>query len=77
MWIVVVRKITHDENRPFVIDEEQLDEQGGTVAVCQCGLSANKPYCDGSHQAVDEEDGVVYEYEGDDDEGERTVVSDD
>ncbi len=73
----MARKITHDEERPFVIDNKELEEQGGSVAVCQCGLSANKPYCDGSHHAVDEEDGVVYEYEGDDDEGDRTVVSDD
>ncbi len=76
-YLTVARKITHDEEGPLLVDEEELEEQGGTVAVCQCGLSANKPYCDGSHSAIDEDDGVVYEYEGDDDEGERTVVSDD
>jgi CDGSH-type Zn-finger protein len=75
---MMARKITHDEEGPYVIDEDELEEQGGTVAVCQCGLSANKPHCDGSHHAVsDEDDGVVYEYSDDDDEGERTVVSDD
>ncbi|WP_018257272.1 CDGSH iron-sulfur domain-containing protein [Halomicrobium katesii] len=67
------RKITHDAEGPYVIDEDELEEQGGTVAVCRCGLSANKPHCDGSHQAVADEDDVVYEYQGDD-EGERTVV---
>lgn len=72
----MTRKITHDEEGPYVINEEELEEQGGTVAVCQCGLTANDPHCDGSHEVVgDENDGVVYEYEGDDDEGERTVVS--
>jgi len=71
------RKITHDEERPYVVDEDELADQGGTVAFCQCGLSANKPHCDGSHQATGDEDGdVMYEYEGDDDDGERTVVSD-
>ncbi|WP_299236300.1 CDGSH iron-sulfur domain-containing protein [Natronomonas sp.] len=73
----MTRKITHDKEGPYVIDEDELADQGGTVAVCQCGLSANKPHCDGSHQAAaDEDEDVVYEYEGDDDEGERTVVSD-
>ena len=30
--------------RPIVIDET-----AGKKAYCQCGLSANLPYCDGSH----------------------------
>jgi CDGSH-type Zn-finger protein len=71
----MAREVTHDAEGPYIIDEEEFEEQGGTVAVCQCGLSANKPFCDGSHNAAaDEEDGKLYKYEGDDDEGERTVV---
>jgi len=74
----VTREITTDENGPLLIDEDDVEEQGGTVAVCQCGLSGNKPHCDGSHAVTaDEEDGTVYKYENDDDEGERTVVSED
>lgn len=74
----MAREIVHDSDGPAIIDEEELEEQGGTAAVCQCGLSANRPYCDGSHQAVaDEEEDVVYKYEGDDDEGDRRVASDD
>ncbi len=30
--------------RPIVVDET-----AGKKAYCQCGLSANLPYCDGSH----------------------------
>jgi CDGSH-type Zn-finger protein len=26
-----------------------VEETAGTKAYCQCGLSANLPYCDGSH----------------------------
>jgi len=74
----VTREITTDAEGPLLIDEDDVDDQGGTVAVCQCGLSGNQPYCDGSHAATaDEEDGKVYKYENDDDAGERTVVSED
>jgi len=31
-------------NKPIVVDESP-----GKKAYCQCGLSANLPYCDGSH----------------------------
>jgi len=39
--------------------------------VCMCGLSENKPFCDGAHHRTkDEEEGKVYKYEN----GERTEV---
>jgi len=76
--VFMARKITHNEEGPYVINEDELEGQRKTVADCQCGLSTNKPHCDGSHQAaVNEKDDVVYQYEGDDDVSERTVVGDD
>lgn len=62
----MAREVTHEATGPVPIDEEELEEQGGTAHICQCGLSDNKPYCDGSHSdTADEGDGTLYKYEGD------------
>jgi uncharacterized Fe-S cluster protein YjdI len=29
-----------------------MEEKAATVALCRCGASANKPYCDGSHSRI-------------------------
>lgn len=71
----MAREVNHDANGPTKIDEEDLEEQGGSAFICQCGLSDNKPYCDGSHNAtVDEEEGKDYKYEDDDDENDRHEI---
>jgi CDGSH-type Zn-finger protein len=31
-------------------DNQQLDSRRGTVALCRCGGSAIKPFCDGTHK---------------------------
>ena len=31
---------------------EQVEKEGMT-ALCRCGASANKPYCDGSHNNIE------------------------
>jgi CDGSH-type Zn-finger protein len=53
-------KITVNSNGPLRVegDFEIVDPQGKayglggrtTVALCRCGHSANKPFCDGSHK---------------------------
>lgn len=74
----MARKVVHRAKEPYIIDEEEFEERGGSVAICQCGLSDTLPYCDGSHQATaDEEEGTVYEYEGDDDENPRHEIEPD
>lgn len=69
------REVTHDATGPTILDEDDIDEEHGDIAICRCGLSADKPFCDGTHQATaGEEDGVRYKYEDDGDERSRHVI---
>lgn len=33
-------------------DGEEIDPRRGTVALCRCGASRRKPFCDGTHKLV-------------------------
>ncbi|RDI70409.1 CDGSH iron-sulfur domain-containing protein [Halopelagius longus] len=72
----MAREVRHEATGPLKLDEDDIDEEKGDVAVCLCGLSANRPFCDGSHRATrDESEGTVYKYEGDDDESPRHEIA--
>ena len=63
----MARLVEHDAQGPV---EVKVGEQ--SVWICSCGLSKNKPYCDGSHKkTADEEAGKLYVY---DKEGKRAEV---
>ena len=55
-----IMKIQVTPNGPYLIKTECLivhsdgreETKTGTVALCRCGASGNKPYCDGSHRKV-------------------------
>jgi CDGSH-type Zn-finger protein len=56
----MARMIRHDKNAPYEIPE-------GTelpIYICACGLSKNKPFCDGTHKKTrDEEAAETYLYD--------------
>lgn len=71
----MARLVVHDATGPRKLDADDLDAAKGNVAVCQCGLSAEYPFCDGSHRGTaGETPGVLYRYEGDDDANPRHPV---
>lgn len=53
-------KIEVSPNGPYLIKTECLivhangkeETKTGTVALCRCGASGNKPYCDGQHRKI-------------------------
>lgn len=57
------RVVERDENGPLKLDESDIDHEKGDVAVCQCGLSAAYPFCDGTHRrTTGEDDDATYRY---------------
>jgi uncharacterized Fe-S cluster protein YjdI len=56
-----ILKVEVAPNGPYLIKTKCLivhsngkeEIKTGTVALCRCGASANKPYCDGQHKKID------------------------
>ena len=57
------REVTREATGPVRLDENDVDPEYGDIAVCMCGLSDDRPFCDGSHRATDgERPGRRYKY---------------
>ncbi|RME75313.1 MAG: CDGSH iron-sulfur domain-containing protein [Chloroflexi bacterium] len=57
----MAKQIKGRENGPYLIegtatyvdaDGNEQTTQGTTIALCRCGGSANKPFCDGTHRKI-------------------------
>lgn len=60
----MARVVVHEDTGPLKLSEEDLDADKGNIAVCQCGLSDEYPFCDGTHrQTRDETTGLLYQYD--------------
>lgn len=58
----MTRDVPLDATGPRFLDEDDIDEGKGDIAVCQCGLSDGFPFCDGSHRQAESEDEELYRY---------------
>lgn len=55
-----IMRIEVTPNGPYLIKTECLivhsngkeETKNGTIALCRCGSSSNKPYCDGGHRKI-------------------------
>ncbi len=54
------RIVLHERNVPYAV---KVGNE--TIHLCACGLSANKPYCDGTHKKTLNEGADVFIYDHD------------
>ncbi|HJS34851.1 MAG TPA: CDGSH iron-sulfur domain-containing protein [Pseudoxanthomonas sp.] len=57
----MARLVMRTRSKPYPVDIG-----GETQYICGCGMSANQPFCDGTHKLTrDEQEGVLCWYDAD------------
>ncbi|MHB8361588.1 MAG: CDGSH iron-sulfur domain-containing protein [Thermoplasmataceae archaeon] len=56
----MARLVLHERNVPYTI---KIGDQ--EAHICACGLSSNKPYCDGTHKKTLDEKNETFVYDND------------
>lgn len=58
---MITTRVTPYRNGPYLVrgdfeltdqDGRVIDRRRGTVALCRCGGSQTKPFCDGTHKTI-------------------------
>ncbi|EQB70302.1 MAG: CDGSH iron-sulfur domain-containing protein [Candidatus Thermoplasmatota archaeon] len=52
------RVVMHESDKPYLIKVGDKE-----LHLCACGLSENKPYCDGHHMKTTDEGSKLYVYD--------------
>ena len=50
MWMAERTTISTYENGPFLVTGGEFPVEKETIALCRCGASTKKPFCDGTHR---------------------------
>ena len=58
----MTRDVALDAEGPRYLDAGDIDDEKGDIAVCQCGLSDEFTFCDGSHRQTGGEEAGLYRY---------------
>jgi CDGSH-type Zn-finger protein len=58
----VSARVTPYQNGPYLVrgefeltdqDGRPIETRRGTIALCRCGASRTKPFCDGTHKTIE------------------------